>query len=122
MSHYLVELYTPNTAWTALPAERRQQFLGNIQTAMSGLSSQGIEVLALNNTERGIDQASEHRFLGIWRFPNSQARDALLAGIRASGWYDYFDHVNAAGDAGDFSSHLTALAHQSLAESAQESD
>jgi hypothetical protein len=110
MSHYLVELYTPNTAWTALPAEQRQQFLGNIQTAMGGLSGLGIEVLALSNTERGIDQASEHRFLGIWRFPDQQARDALLAGIKASGWYDYFDHVNAASDSGGFASHLKALA------------
>lgn len=110
MSHYLVELYTPNDAWKALPAEQRQQFLGGIQTAMGGLSSLGIEVLALSNTERGIDRASEHRFLGIWRFPDPQARDALLAGIKASGWYDYFDHVNAASDTGGFASHLTALA------------
>jgi hypothetical protein len=93
-----------------LPAEQRRQFLGSIQTAMSGLTSREIEVLALNNTERGIDQASEHRFLGIWRFPNPQARDALLAGIKASGWwYDYFEHVNAAGESGGFASHLAAL-------------
>lgn len=110
MSHYLIELYTPNAAWKALPAEQRQQFLGGIQTAMGGLSGLGIEVLALSNTERGIDQASEHRFLGIWRFPDQQARDALLAGIKASGWYDYFDHVNAASDAGGFEHHLAALA------------
>ncbi|VFS92088.1 Uncharacterised protein [Pseudomonas aeruginosa] len=28
MSHYLVELYTPNADWKALAAEQRQQFLG----------------------------------------------------------------------------------------------
>ena len=47
MSHYLVELYTPNSAWRALPADSRQQFLDGIQTAMGGLSSLGVEVLAL---------------------------------------------------------------------------
>lgn len=109
MSHYLIELYTPNADWKALPVEQRQQFLGGIQAAMGGLSGLGIEVLALSNTERGIDQASEHRFLGIWRFSDQQARDALLAGIKASGWYDYFDHVNAAGADGDFSMHLQDL-------------
>lgn len=110
MSHYLVELYTPNAAWTALPAKQRQQFLSHIRNAMGGLVSLGIEVLALFETEPGIDQGTEHRFLGIWRFPDQQARDALLVSIKASGWYDYFDHVNAAGSAGGFEHHLAALA------------
>lgn len=110
MSHYLVELYTPNAAWKALPVAQREQFLGHIGNAMSGLSSLGVEVLALAETEPGIDHSSGHRFLGIWRFPDQQARDALLAGIQASGWYGYFDHVNAAAaHAGGFEQHLAAL-------------
>jgi hypothetical protein len=110
MSHYLVELYTPNAAWQALPASQRRQFLDGIQTAMGELSSLGIEVLTLGETDNGIDRASAHRFMGIWRFPDARARDTLLAGIRASGWYDWFDHVNAASGAGDLASHLAALA------------
>jgi hypothetical protein len=110
VSHYLVERYTPNAAWRVLPAEQRRQFLDGIQSAMSGLSSLGVEVLALGEADGSIDQASEHRFLGIWRFPDQQARDVLLAGIKASGWYGYFDHVNVASDVGGFASHLAALA------------
>jgi hypothetical protein len=111
MSHYLVELYTPNANWKALTAEQRQEFLSAIGAAMGGLSSMGVEVLTLTETEPGIDQGSEHSFLGIWRFPDAQARDALLAGIKASGWYGYFDHVNATGTDGDFARHLGALAN-----------
>ncbi|VFS92091.1 Uncharacterised protein [Pseudomonas aeruginosa] len=76
---------------------------------MSGLSNMGVEVLTLTEIEPGIDRGSEHRFLGIWRFPDAQSRDALLAGIKASGWYGYFDHLNAAGADGDFARHLSAL-------------
>ena len=110
MSHYLVELYTPNAAWNALSAEQRQQFLGGIGLALSQLSSLGVEVLSLADTDPNIDQGSEHRFLGIWSFPDQKARDALLAGIKASGWYDYFDHVNAASNAGSVVNHLAVLA------------
>lgn len=110
MSHYLVELYSPNANWQALSTAQRQDFLQGIQSAMAPLSSMGVEVLALAETETGIDQSSAHRFLGIWRFPDPALRDALLAGIRASGWYDYFDHINAASDTGGFEQHLTALA------------
>lgn len=110
MSHYLVELYSPNAHWQALPAAGRQQFLDAVQTAMGGLSALGIELLALAPTQAAIAQASGHRFLGIWRFPDPQARDALLAGIQASGWYGYFDHQNAACEAGGLAEHMAALA------------
>ncbi|MCD9088160.1 DUF6616 family protein [Stenotrophomonas sp. SY1] len=110
MSHYLVELYSPNANWLALPAAQRSQFLEGIGAAMGPLSSMGVEVLALAETLAGIDAASTHRYLGIWRFPDPSLRDALLAGIRASGWYDYFDHINAASGSGGFAQHLEALA------------
>ena len=110
MLHYLVELYTPNAAWQRLPIAQRHQFLGAIQDAMAGLSAMGVEMLALAATQSGIAQASAHQFLGIWRFRDTQARDALLAGILASGWYGYFNHVNAASDAGGFATHMAALA------------
>jgi len=110
MSYYLVELYTPNAAWHALSATQRQQFLGHIGSALAQLSSLGVEILSLAETDPGIDQGSAHRFLGIWRFPNPAARDALLVGIHASGWYGYFDHVNAASSTGTADSHLAALA------------
>ena len=77
---------------------------------MNELSNLGIEILTLAETDPDIDQASEHRFLGLWRLPDQQARDTLLAGIKASGWYGYFDHVNATGADGDVADHLGDLA------------
>ncbi|MTH46056.1 DUF6616 family protein [Intestinirhabdus alba] len=109
MSYYLIELYTPNAQWKALTAEQRRSFLEGIGGAMEGLASLGVELLTLTETEPGLDNSTGHRFLGIWCFPDAQVRDALLAGIKASGWYDYFDHLNAAGADGDFVSHLRAL-------------
>ncbi|MCG7220795.1 DUF6616 family protein [Acinetobacter sp. AG3] len=110
MNHYLIELYTPNAVWQALPIQERQQYLTDVGAAMGGLSSLGVELLTLTEIDTAADQSSYHRFMGIWRFPNQQARDALLTGIQASGWYDYFDHVNATGTEGDFQQHLDALA------------
>ncbi|PJK13575.1 hypothetical protein CO613_09675 [Lysobacteraceae bacterium NML07-0707] len=107
--HYLVELYTPNAAWKALDDTQRQQFLGAIGNAMGELSGLGIEVLTLAETAPGIDKASPHQFVGIWRFATPEARDVLLAGIKASGWYDYFEHVNAGCASVGFEQHLAAL-------------
>ncbi|MDD9650547.1 DUF6616 family protein [Klebsiella pasteurii] len=109
MPHYLVELYTPNAAWRGLSPEHRQQFISGIQAAMGGLAGSGIELLTLAETDTAVDHSTSHRFLGIWRFPDAQARNALLAGIAASGWYDYFDHINAAAATGGMEEHLRSL-------------
>ena len=111
MSHYLVELYSPKPGWLALPAAQRSQFLDGIKAGMGGLGELGVEILMLGQTEPGIDQASGRRFLGISRFPGARAPRALLAGMKASGWYAHFEHLNAAGAGGDFSSHLAELAN-----------
>ncbi|EJC61016.1 hypothetical protein MJ863_09135 [Alcaligenes ammonioxydans] len=94
-----------------MSGQQRQHFLAGLQEAMAGLSSQGIEVLTLSVTEPHIDQASSHHFMGVWRFPDQRACQALLAGIQASGWYEYFDHINAAGAQGEFAQHLLDLAN-----------
>lgn len=111
MHHYLVELYSPNAVWQAKTQQARKQYLDQVAAGMAALSSIGVEVLTLTETIPEIDQVSPHQFLGIWRFPNQQARDALLAGIQASGWYQYFDHINAAGIKADLHQHLEALAN-----------
>lgn len=42
MSHYLVELYTPNAAWHALSEAQRSAFIQGIQSGMSGLAQWGL--------------------------------------------------------------------------------
>ena len=46
--------------------------------------------------------------VGRWDSANAR-RGSGQTGIKASGWYGYFDHVNAAGAEGDFARHLGAL-------------
>ena len=110
MTRYLIELYTPKPAWIELPAEQRERFLAGIDQGMRQLQGLGIEPLALGPVEAGIAHTSKHRFMGIWRCADTAARDALLAGIKASGWYGYFAHVNASSPGGGLDAHLLALA------------
>lgn len=109
MNHYLVELYTPNSAWKALSFDERKNYLNNVGAAMAGLSDAGVQALTLTQIDSKIDQSSEHQFLAVWHFPNQEVCNALLAGIKASGWYNYFDHVNAVGAECGFNEHLEAL-------------
>jgi len=78
MNQYLIELYTPNSAWKALSLDERTQYLNNVGAAMGKLSDLGVKALTLTQIDSNIDQTSEHQFLGIWHFPNEEIRDSTM--------------------------------------------
>ena len=100
--HYLLELYSPKPAWLALDGTARQSYFATVGAGMAALSGSGAEALAMGAVDGGKLHAAAQQFYAVWRFPDEAALDALLAGIAATGWHDYFDTLNAAGPAVDF--------------------
>lgn len=110
MSHYLVELYTPKAAWLTLADADRSAYFDAVGAGMASLSSQGIEALAFGESDATHPYAATQQFFAIWKFPTKDALKALVAGIDASGWHNYFDTVNTAGSGVNMSDHLAQLA------------
>ena len=108
--HYLLELYSPKPAWLALDGTARQAYFATVGAGMAALSGSGAEALAMGAVDGGKLHAAAQQFYAVWRFPDEAALDALLAGIAATGWHDYFETINAAGPAVDFPAHLAQLA------------
>lgn len=109
MTHYLAELYTPKSAWLALTGTERQQFFAAIGAAMPALSALGVEALALGKVDQTKAHAAPQTFFAVWRCPDDAALGALVDGIAQSGWHDYFETINAGGEAADFTGHLAQL-------------
>lgn len=109
MTHYLAELYTPKPAWLALAPEARQNFFAVIGSAMPQLSALGIEAIALGEIDGSKPHAASQMFFALWRLPDEAALDALISGIAASGWHDYFETVNAGGAGLNFPNHIAQL-------------
>ncbi|AVY94983.1 DUF6616 family protein [Microvirgula aerodenitrificans] len=110
MAHYLAELYSPKPAWLALDPAGRQRFFDGVGAGMGALMALGVEVLAMGEVEAGSLHPAPQRFFALWRLADQAALDALLGGIAASGWHDYFDTVNAGGRGTDLGGHLAQLA------------
>lgn len=110
MTHYLAELYSPKPAWIALSPEQKQAFFARIGAGLSNLSELGIEPLAFGQTDPSQLHPAQQPFFAIWKFSDAAAVTALLEGIAATGWHDYFDTINAAGKATDLTTHLSQLA------------
>jgi hypothetical protein len=110
MTQTLIELYAPKPAWLLLTAEERQAFFARIGVGMNEILAFGIEPLAFGETTPSVLDGAGQRFFAVWRTPERTALDALVAGIAASGWHDYFETVNVAGQSVDLTTHLDQLA------------
>lgn len=104
-----VELYTPKAAWLSLAAEDRSRYVAAVRGAIEGLEAAGITCLSLGRADRGVDHAVPHDYLGVWSVPDDERMRTFLDNIRASGWYDYFDHVNVVGRDDGVAGHLAEL-------------
>lgn len=110
MTQTLIELYEPKPGWLSLPAEERQAFFARIGAGMGDILALGIEPLAFGEVAPDIRHGASQRFFAVWRAPDRPALNALVAGIAASGWHDYFETINAAGQSVDLIIHLGQLA------------
>lgn len=109
MAHYLAELYTPKPAWLDLSDDQRQEFLAAIGSAMPALSTLGVEALALGRVDQTKLYSAPQTFFAVWRCPDAAALDAFVSGVAQSGWHDYFETVNAGGEATDLVGHFAQL-------------
>src|SRR5690606_19614492 len=110
MAHYLAELYSPKPAWLALDQNGRRQFFETIGAGMGALPALGVEANALGQADAAPLQPPCAQFVPNRRAPDAAAIAALVSGIAASGWHDYFDTINAAGPGVDLNGHLAQLA------------
>ncbi len=109
MTHMLLELYTPKEAWLALEPEARHAFLAKVGASMGPLLAHGIEPCGFGEIADDMPHGASSRFFAVWQAPSRTALDALVAGITASGWHEYFETINAAGQSCDLSAHLGQL-------------
>jgi len=101
VAYYFIELYTPKQAWLDMPMERRGAVMESIRSALSTFSNLGVETLFMGKCEQGVAHGTHHPYLAILKFDDANVRRELMAGIETCGWYDYFDHINAASCARD---------------------
>ncbi|WP_049439285.1 DUF6616 family protein [Stenotrophomonas maltophilia] len=110
MSHTFIELYTATPAWTTLQPEQRNAFFARIGAGMQQFDPVRITLLAMGRIARGVQHGSDEQFYAVWRCASRADADALVAGIAATGWHQYFATINAVGADDGMGRHLADLA------------
>ena len=90
-----IELWTPNDTWKALSAEERSAFMEGVGGAMEQMTAAGITTLGWGAVDDDTPYATDRQYVAVWQAPSKEAIETLEQGVQGSGWYDYFDQVNA---------------------------
>ncbi|WP_295516364.1 DUF6616 family protein [uncultured Stenotrophomonas sp.] len=110
MPHILIEHYTATHAWAALPPEQRNAFFARIGAGMQQFDATSIMPLAMGRVARDVPHGSTEQFYAVWQCASRADADALVAGISATGWHEYFTTTNTVGDVDEMPQHLHDLA------------
>lgn len=95
--HLYVELWNPKQAWLDLSKEERQNFFDEVGGEIQNLMGEGVEVLGFAVNDEGTPFRSDHQYIAVWKMPSKDQVNMLEESVSRTGWYDYFDQVNARG-------------------------
>lgn len=96
--YVVVEAWTPKPAFLTAPPTQRADFFAALDAGIAALGSTGVEPLGWGRTDPSGEHGSEHDWFAVWQVRDAAAADTFLAGVLASGWYDYFEQTNLRGE------------------------
>lgn len=97
MQQIFIEFWSIKDEWRALAPDARAAYAKRLMPAMQEAADEGLEILAWGYNEPGIDRRLSYDVFAVYRLPDERMLAKLQQMIAHSGWYTYFDQVNAGG-------------------------
>lgn len=94
-----IELYNYTPAWLDLPEGDRQDFAAVVENAVVEMEKEGVMVIGFGFNDPNTDRRAPYDFFCVYTMPTTDFARTFEAQVEASGWYGYFDQVNASGPA-----------------------
>ncbi len=94
-----IELYNYTPAWLDLPEGDRQDFAAVVENAVAEMEKGGVRVIGFGFNDPNTDRRAPYDFFCVYTMPSTDFARTFEAQVEASGWYGYFDQVNASGPA-----------------------
>jgi hypothetical protein len=100
VEYVYVELWNAKPAWLALDRADRAAFMEKIGAFLETIEKPGVcEVDSCCVNEGDTARRIPYSFVVIWKMTDKSHVKAIANGTARTGWYEYFDQVNAGGQA-----------------------
>lgn len=94
-----IELWKTKQAWVDLTKEERGNYLTALGPAIQQLLENGVQIVSWGNNMAATYGKVDYDYFAVWSFPNKEAAQNFENMVVGAGWYNYFDQVNAMGNA-----------------------
>ena len=94
-----IELWKAKQAWVDLNKEERGKYLTALGPAIQQLLDNGVQIVSWGNNLAATYGKVDYDYFAVWSFPNIDAAQNFENMVVGAGWYNYFDQVNAMGNA-----------------------
>ena len=96
-----IELWKAKQTWLDLSKEERGNYMGALGPAIQQLLDNGVQIVSWGTNDASTFSRTDFDYFAVWTFPNAEAAKNFEKLVEGAGWYNYFDQVNAMGDAGN---------------------
>ena len=93
-----IELWKAKGAWLNLSKEERGNYMNGLGPAIQQLLDNGVQIISWGVNEDPTKRV-DYDFFAVWTFPNTESAKQFEQLVEQVGWHNYFDQVNAMGDA-----------------------
>jgi hypothetical protein len=94
-----LELWKAKDAWKALSKEERANYMSLLGPAIQHLLENGVQIINWGQNDPSTLYRMDYDFFAVWTFPSDEAAQSFEKMVEGAGWYNYFDQVNAKGNA-----------------------
>lgn len=94
-----IELWKAKQTWLDLSKEERSNYLTALGPAIQQLLENGVQIVSWGTNASSTFSRVDYDYFAVWTFPNTEAAQRFEKLVEGAGWYNYFDQVNAMGNA-----------------------
>ena len=92
-----IELWKAKQAWTDMSKEERGNYLSALGPAIQQLLADGVQIISWGKNETATFSKAGYDYFAVWSFPSLESAKDFEKLVEGTGWYNYFDQVNAMG-------------------------
>ena len=94
-----IELWKSKQAWLDMSKEDKGNYLAQLGPAIQHLMENGVQIVSWGKNESSTYNKAAYDYFAVWTFPNVELAKTFEQMVEGAGWYNYFDQVNAMGNA-----------------------